>query len=550
MIRHIQKDDLDKPPQRERLPDWSDGARRTGSWGLFAPLLLPLSAGCAVLGLIVGSGLLVVGWGPLQAIGGVFQEMLGAYREHIKLALFLAFLASVAGLVGMLWRAGSAVGALGQRARVVRLQNDQPVDAELLRRPEWGRVAEGTLLEHYLTQRAWADKSGLRNLTTAAPHISYRNDVQALEGVPPLLPAASIPSFGELVAAGRIGQGVPLVLGVDAQTGELVSGSFKSLYSVGVGGLQGSGKTWTAASILAQSATHGARLVICDPHAGDAESLALRVAGLAPAFLCDVAEDDRAILDALKLADDELQARKKGAPARWPLIVAIDEWSSLRRGKLAQLLPVLVEDFSTEGRKFNCHVALLGQRWDKASVGDFRNTLASAFVHRLRPDEARMLTGLPAGVLPNDTMGLAPGESYLVDTRGQLRRVVTPHLTVDDIAEVGRRLGGPHAPAPNAVAASLADSTGLPFGFRPTSAGTQPAVAAAVASEAATSPHQQAPKLYDARTLRIRALLAQKTPLRKIIEQEWGATGGDAYRKASEELLEIIARLIGEGSVK
>jgi len=554
MIKHIQHDDLDKPPQRERLPDYSDGARRATSWALFAPLLLPLSAGCAGLSLVVGGGLLAIGWGPLHAIGGVFQEMLGAYREHIKLALFLAFLAALAGIVGTLWRAGAAVGALGQRARVVRLQNDAPVDAELLRRPEWGRVAEGTLLEHYLTQRAWADKSGARSLTTYAPAFHNRQDVQTVEGtpVPALLPAATSSPNDGIEAAGRIGQGVPLVLGVDAATGELVNGTFKSLYSVGVGGLQGSGKTWTMASVLAQSATHGARLVVCDPHASDEESLALRVAGLAPAFLCDVAEDDRAILDALKLADAELQARKKGAPQRWPLIVAVDEWTALRRGKLAQLLPVLVEDFSTEGRKFNCHIALLGQRWDKQSVGEFRNTLASAFVHRLRPDEARMLTGLPAGVLPNDTMGLAPGESYLIDTRGALRRVITPHLTVDDIAEVGRRLGGPHAPAPNAVAASLADGAGLPFGFRPNAASGSPLARSEPPSEPRSepggSPHQKALSPQAARVL---SCMAQKKSTNQIIAEVWGVESkGPKYQAALDALRDVmaeIAAVIGKG---
>src|SRR5439155_15228343 len=129
-----------------------------------------------------------------------------------------------------------------------------------------------------------------------------------------------------------------------------------------LGGLQGSGKTWGAAFLLAQSALNGAQLVICDPHAGDDESLAARVSPLAPAFVCDIAEDDRAILAALKLADDTLQRRKRGDKDRRPLIVAIDEWSALRRGQIAEVLPALVEDFSTEGRKLNCHVMLLGQR--------------------------------------------------------------------------------------------------------------------------------------------------------------------------------------------
>lgn len=545
MVRHIQRDDLDKPPMRERLPDWHGGQRRPERPLPAWVWPLAIVSVCAVL--LV---LLALIWPNAQALGELWRGMLVEYAPHVRLVLFVAFLLGVAGAVGFVWRAGAAVGALGQRARVIRTQHDAPIDVSTLRRPEWGATVDGSLLAHYLTQQTWAANSGARGLTTYAPAFHNRQDMQGAPALPAALPLPAVPSFGELLAAGRIGQGVPLLLGIDAESGEPVTGSFKSLYSMGVGGLQGSGKTWTAASLLAQSALHGARLVVCDPHAGDAESLAARVSGLAPAFLCDVAEDDKAIFHALRLASDELKTRRGGAPQRWPLIVAVDEWTALRRGRLAQLLPLVVEDFSTEGRKFNCHVALLGQRWDKASVGDFRNTLASAYVHRLRPDEARMLTGLPAGVLPRDTMGLAPGESYLVDTSGVLRRVYTPRLMTADIDECGRRLGGPHAPAPRAVAASVAEGARA-FGFAgATSAGPAPEVASEVASEVATSVHQNAARPLDARALRIRALLAEKTPLRKIIEAEWGVTGGDAYAKATRELSEIIAQLVTEGGVK
>jgi hypothetical protein len=547
MIRHIQKDDLDKPPQRERLPDWSDGARRADRPA--PPWLWPSAiVAVAVVTLVV----LILIWPSARAVGGVFQEMLGAYREHIKLALFLAFLASVAGLVGMLWRAGAAVGALGQRARVVRLQNDQPVDAELLRRPEWGRVAEGALLDHYQTQRAWAGNSGLRNLTTAAPHISYRNDVQAVEGERPMLPAAAVPSFGELVAAGAIGLGQPLVLGLDAETAEPVRGTFKSLFSCGLGGLQGSGKSWAAASILAQSATQGGRFVILDPHAGDQEGLAYRVAGLAPAFVCDPAEDERGIMAALQLVNDELEARRKGAPQRWPLILCADEWLALRRGKLADLVPDLAERVSTEGRKLNVHCLLLSQMWPKEAIGRLRNSLASAYVFRIRSDEARMLSGLPAGIAPRDTMSLAPGEAYLVDTSGAMRRVHIPRMTLADVNAIGQGLGARLGANPGAIAASLADGASLPFGFRPGSASGSPVARSEPPSEPRSepggSPHHKALSPQAARVL---SCMAQKKSTNQIIAEVWGVEGkGPKYQAALDELRDVMAEIaahIGKG---
>lgn len=298
---------------------------------------------------------------------------------------------------------------------------------------------------------------------TYSPHWSNRSTGGELLpdlGAVAALPAPPVPAFGQLLASGEIGEGRPLVLGVDVASGELVRGDFRSLYSSGLGGLQGSGKTWTAAALLAQSALQGARIVCCDPHAGDDESLAARVHGLGPAMLCGVADDDRSILEALRLVADELDARKHGRSSdRTPIILAIDEWLSLRRGAIAEVLPQLVEGVTTEGRKLQIHALLLAQRWDKSAAGDFRNTLASAYVHRLRPAEARMLTGLSAEALPGDTLQLQPGQAYLLDTRGDVRKVSTLRMTVADVAEVGRQLGSGHIPR---------QADGPPaFGFRP-----------------------------------------------------------------------------------
>ena len=279
-------------------------------------------------------------------------------------------------------------------------------------------------------------------LLTYAPKFS--NSVTGAEAA--RIPAAPfvVPSFAELLGQGKIGPDAggrlqPLILGYGAE--EAVTGDWRSLYSTGMGGLQGSGKTWGAVFLLTQSAISGGRLVICDPHAGDDdESLARRVEPLSSAFLCDIADDEKSILAALRLATDTLDRRKKGDKDRTPVIVAIDEWLSLRRGKLAEALPAFVEAMSTEGRKLNIHCMLLTQRADKEAIGDFRNTLASSYVFRLRADEARMLTGLRASALPDDTLQLAPGESYLLDTRGQLTRVKIPMMTPADVVSAGRLL--------------------------------------------------------------------------------------------------------------
>lgn len=276
---------------------------------------------------------------------------------------------------------------------------------------------------------------------TYAPKFS--NTTNGAEPAATIAAPLVVPSFAQLLAEGKIGPDAtgrlqPLILGYGAEGA--LTGDWRRLYSAGLGGLQGSGKTWGATFLLAQSALSRGKLIICDNHAGDDESLAHRVEALSSSFLCDIADDDKSILVALKLASDILERRKHGDKDRTPVIVAIDEWLSLRRGPLADVLPAFVESISTEGRKLNIHALLMTQRADKDAIGDFRNTLASSYVFRLRADEARMLTGLRASALPDDTLQLAPGEAYLLDTAGALTRVRIPLMTGGDVATVGRLL--------------------------------------------------------------------------------------------------------------
>lgn len=280
-----------------------------------------------------------------------------------------------------------------------------------------------------------------------APHISYAAH-PVFSGAGSESPAADavvdhpavVPSFAAILRSGEIGRGAPLLLGYHA--GQPLTGAWRDLYSTGLGGLQGSGKTWTAAFLLAQSALNGARLLVVDPHAGDGESLAQRIAPLARSFLADIATDEAAIVGAMGMMRDELRRRSGGSPDRWALVIAIDEWTSLLRHELRNTLPPFLADIATEGRKFNMHALLLGQRWsvDASGGGEVRNMLSSHYVHRTRREEARMQMGLTGASLPDDTLSLEPGHAYLLSTRGTLTRVAIPVMQADDLATVGRML--------------------------------------------------------------------------------------------------------------
>lgn len=380
---------------------------------------------------------------------------------------------------------------------------------------------------------------------TYAPRISAPGQLGAAALEPALLPApaaAVVPSFAQLLEGGRIGpdadgRAQTLILGYGE--GGAIEGTWRDLYSSAAGGLQGSGKTWGTAFLLAQSAAAGAQLVICDPQAGDAESLANRVAPLRSAMLCDIADDDRTIGQALDLAYDVLDRRDKGDSDRRPVIVAIDEWLSLRRGKLADRLPELVEAFSTRGRKMNVHCMLLTQRADKDAIGDFRNTLASSYIYRMRPDEARMLTGLRAAQLPPDVLQLEPGECYLLDTRGQLRKVRIPHCAPADVERVAAQLGGYQ------VATTMA-TTARPFGFRPNAdrkpVGSQMVATAEQATSASVSPEAARAAQLFMSGLDPAEIVLQ---LRNIRSSE-----GRRYQVALAEVLELIRQGIGTGAAQ
>lgn len=379
---------------------------------------------------------------------------------------------------------------------------------------------------------------------TYSPHFSSRNDTRALEGThAPLLEApaaAAVPTFGELVSARLIGPAAdgrlqPLILGYDTTSGEPVTGDYKSLYSCSCVGLQGSGKTWGAAFLLAQSALNGSKLIICDPHSGDAESLAQRVAPLRPAMLCDIADDDKAIAQALRLADDILQRRKRGDQDRTQIIVAIDEWASLRRGPLAEELPRLVEDFSTEGRKLGIHALLLTQRADKESFGDLRNTLSSNYVYRSRPEEARMLTGLRAASLPGDTLTLQPGEAYLLDTRGSLTRVRIPMMSSDDLASVGAWLSNGH------------ETSFQPMGFRPA---VKPAKKPDETQERNPEKLITQPNIAAPETMRILSLFQEGKSIGEIVRAVFGDVSGPRYNKLRDQVEAQIRQALRDGRAK
>ncbi|MDW8214370.1 MAG: hypothetical protein RMJ55_12495 [Roseiflexaceae bacterium] len=503
----------------------------------------------AGLGLALGAGALYAFWAPITTMAALVTATLTTYANVITLLLLLIIAATVAAGARALLALADALHWRAQR--IALLPPDRGiVHVEDARDPRVLamsiRAIDRTLDIEETRAHAAIVAGAHQQPHTYAPHLVIRHDARAADQSVASAGSAhgsiTPPALHALIASGEVGRGRPLLLGVDATTGEMVRGGFRDLYSTGIGGLTGTGKTWAAALLLGQSAAHGARLVIADLHAGDSESLAVRCTGLRSALLCDVAADPAAILAALRLVSDELNRRKAGAPDRWALVVAIDEWTALLRGGAGEEAARLVEAITTEGRKLNIHALLMAQRWDKTAVGEFRNTLASGYVFRCRLQEARMLTGLPASVLPPDVLTLPPGHAYLVTTAGDIRRIVMPRTTADDIAALGAQA----TPAPGETSrAATAPVITLSPGASETPAGRQRDAYTSVASKTSGRGGGLSPE-----EARIAALFVSGKSIPEIVMEVYhiSSTGGRAYQSRRTEVEAAIRKALGGGS--
>ncbi len=367
------------------------------------------------LALIAGAALAVA-----ILIGGIFAWV--AITMAIELRIFIGAL--MAGAVAWLW-AGV----------VVYLRKH---DMALLKADKMIQYKQA---EVQIAPNATSYTYSPRIETTSAPPNQLQ--LPELVSAPP-----NVPTFGQLLDQGLIGPGKQLILGYRADTAEAITGDWEKLYSAGVGGMTGSGKSWVIAFLAGQSAAAGARIILIDPHAGDPESLSNRLAGLAPSFMCDVASTPTDIENALKLASTKLENRRAGKGGNWPILLICDEWTSMLRGKLGDLLTATALDYGEQGRKYGCFAILGAQAWQVEAAGAVRDRLASHYILRTRGDQFRYQTGLRSGSAPDDTLTLPPGQAYFLSTRGELVKVIIPQMTHADLMRLGSMVDQPARSTP------------------------------------------------------------------------------------------------------
>lgn len=376
-----------------------------------------------------------------------------------------------------------------------------------------------------------------------APH--YRGDLRGDAAAPAALSAPVAPAglltFAQLLDAGRVGRGNPLLLGYDLDNGGAeLPGSWADLYSTATAGLPGTGKTTSQRFFACQTALHGARFVVCDPHAEAGEdSLAETLAPLRSIFLTEPAERPAHILDAARYVWGIDDARVRGkSDDRTPVILWVDELTGLLgRSDVGDDLGETLEAIAQEHRKVGVYLAASGQIWTAARTSsELRDSLASVLCHRMKRNQARLLLPTEEAALVER---LGTGEAVLWRTSGLTSRVRIPNTTAADVARVAAMLGGTSAAEPT--------SPGRPIGFRPTSPRRPTEAAAEVATEAAAvSPlraHQDAESVWTVEEARIVALLAQGKGPKEIIWELYQVKGGDAYTIAAQKVRAVLERL-------
>lgn len=277
-----------------------------------------------------------------------------------------------------------------------------------------------------------------------APSFRNQQDIQGVEGDVALPPAAA-PAFAQMPL-----QVESVVLGHDGS--DLVTRPWDLLQSLAVGGLSGSGKTFTAVSLVLQALHAGHRVAIIDPHAADEQSLTARLAPVHGMLWRPVAVRQP---EAAKMLDDVEQLitdRGTGDDMdRTPTTLIVDEFTRFMRGPSADTVSSILEGVVAEGRKLGVRAVVLGQRWSASRSGgtDLRDIIPNVLLHTMRREDARMLSGWPIDDLP-DTSKLPPGECYLLNGDGDPVKVAQPRISAVDVAQFAMA----HNPAVSAGQAS------------------------------------------------------------------------------------------------
>jgi hypothetical protein len=330
---------------------------------------------------------------------------------------------------------------------------------------------------------------------------------------------------------------------------EPITADWRDLYSALIGGKSGTGKSTLIRSILAQSAMQGGRFVVVDPHYGAGEeSLGASLQPLRTLLLCDIAADERQMIDALGYVSAIGQRRLKGVdPERWPLVLVVDETTALfQRSQVSHQLARVLGEISQETRKVGVYALCIGQNFDGRIMDTtIRNSFVSMLSMPARRDVARVQSG-------NTEFGrmaeaLKIGQCVWLTPTGDLYRLAVPNCTQQDLELVARQFGAktiytaPEGALPEVRDGSTIGSTigsesladtylERHFPNARTDQRTDKASASELVDELAN----------DERATHAVRLFLDGVSNSEIVAELWGATSGDKKMRALQELNGIL----------
>jgi hypothetical protein len=303
----------------------------------------------------------------------------------------------------------------------------QALDIERLRATEGRAVYDA--IEQATNHRLSLFAQSVRPLKgLVSPHNSLPQQA------PPALPV-QIPAFREIVNA--LDPGDEMYLGTDIASQEAVTGTFDDLYSSFFAGESGSGKSSWLRGIMAQSliCTPGVIFHILDPHSNRPDSLSASLPrGDAFVFL-DRTDPTPGIYAVNRLLQGRLDAPVDSAFP--PLVFVCDELNYCSKQKYALTLQTLFDRIATEGRKVGVYLLVSSQDTRMKKGLDFRDTLASSYVFRMKPRQASYLLQ-DSDETAKHKQVKEKGQALLNLTSGESTIVKVPFCSPADLREFGR----------------------------------------------------------------------------------------------------------------
>ncbi len=263
-----------------------------------------------------------------------------------------------------------------------------------------------------------------------------------LEEHPTINTRGTTPDFAELLRSGLAAPGNDLVLGY-TRSGEPQHGTLQELKTLAVAGLQGSGKSFSTAYLIASGVlATGCRAYVIDPHKQHPESLSSLIQPLEQSgYVSAINPFDTPTLirNLNQTLDRRLNGEEASAP---PILLVIDELARLATMDCFDELLAFLERCTEEIRKANIIFIGSSHKWTARHFkgrADIRRCMNSMLIHKTKPSQANLLLEDTAD--KNLVKQIqAPGEAILVTDYGEPTLVTIPRCSQKDMQQVAELL--------------------------------------------------------------------------------------------------------------